>query len=221
MDHPLLKGEPYTRAQAFEWMIGEARWKDEEKLINGKMIALKRGQFSHSIRFMADKWGWTKKRVELFIGRLKQGAIIGTNAGTGQLIITICNYGKYQDKDNSKGDSEGDAEGTARGHEGDKEKESKEVKEIKKIDSGPRYAFEGQVIKLNQRDFNKWQETYHAIPDLRAQLFSLDGWFVDHSDLQPKWFHIAKRTLNKDHQENLAKRPPTPTTETKQFMKTI
>jgi DNA-binding transcriptional regulator YhcF (GntR family) len=96
MEHPLFADEAFSRAQAFEWMISEAAWKEGRKRINGKIITLKRGQFSHSIRFMADKWKWHRARVDRFLKELRFETVIETSSETGQLVITVCNYKKYQ-----------------------------------------------------------------------------------------------------------------------------
>lgn len=95
--HPVLKPKEFSRVEAWLWMISEARWKEGHEDIGGKTVLLKRGQFSHSIRFIQSAWGWTKGKTERFIARLRSETMIETDTGTGRLIITICNYNKYQD----------------------------------------------------------------------------------------------------------------------------
>lgn len=66
------------------------------------------------------------------------------------------------------------------------------------------YAVCGKVIKLTQEDFDKWQSTFHAIPDLRAELMLLDDYY---SGKDPKagkdWFHRTSSNLNRKHQERM------------------
>ena len=73
--------------------------------------------------------------------------------------------------------------------------------------SGKSYAFEGKVVRLNRKDFDQWAATYHAIPDLRAELMSIDAWFQapENAKAQGKWFHAASSMLNRKHQEELRK----------------
>jgi DNA-binding transcriptional MocR family regulator len=78
------------------WLIEEAVWEDRKRDIGGKTVTLKRGQVGHSLRFMAEAWGWSKSGVERFIERLKTETMIETATGTGMVIITICNYDRYQ-----------------------------------------------------------------------------------------------------------------------------
>jgi hypothetical protein len=128
LDSEMFEGAPYDERSAWAWMIGEANWEDGFKGINGQRIALKRGQFTASIRFMADKFGWSTNRVLRFIQILKKWHSVETATETGQTIVTVVNYSKYQDEKaktrNSNGDTGGDSNG-------DKLEELKEVEEVK------------------------------------------------------------------------------------------
>lgn len=69
------------------------------------------------------------------------------------------------------------------------------------------YAFCGTVIRLTENDFRQWRETYHAIPDFRAELTSLDAWYSDQDQAkQAKWFRGVSGALNRKHQEILAEK---------------
>jgi hypothetical protein len=96
-DHPVLDdGEPFTKREAWLWLLSEASWKAREKPGPGHLIKLSRGQLTHSIRFMANAWQWDKARVERFLGRLKTETMVETHSETGQTVITICKYDDYQ-----------------------------------------------------------------------------------------------------------------------------
>lgn len=96
MDSPVFGKAPYSDREAWEWMISEARWKSGTENICGKPVHLKRGQFSDSVRFMAEKFQWSKDRVTRFLKRLIEWGMIVSETRTGQYIITICNYEQYQ-----------------------------------------------------------------------------------------------------------------------------
>lgn len=119
-DHPLLAtGEPYTRREAWLWLVSEAAWKPRKVNRNGVVIELQRGQLAHSVRFMAQAWGWSKSAVDRFLVRLKTGTMIGTEGGTASIVVTICNYDVYQrvglpDWDTSR-DNDRDTSGTPAG----------------------------------------------------------------------------------------------------------
>ena len=63
MDHSLFRGEPYSKAQAWCWLIEKAAWKRHRIAIGGKEIFLRRGQLSYSTRYMAKAWGWSEAKV--------------------------------------------------------------------------------------------------------------------------------------------------------------
>jgi hypothetical protein len=92
------KNSAFSDRDAWCWMIGEAVWEDCTRNIVGHPIQLKRGQFSHSIRFMSEKFGWSSQRVQGFIKKLEAWGMISKKTDTGQTVITICNYNEYQDQ---------------------------------------------------------------------------------------------------------------------------
>jgi hypothetical protein len=95
-DHPRLTGEPYTKVQAFMWLVAEAAWKPHRRVIGGVVINLLRGQAACSVRFMAKKWDWTPARVQRFLATLKTDTMIDTATDTGLTIVAICKYDVYQ-----------------------------------------------------------------------------------------------------------------------------
>jgi hypothetical protein len=115
MDNPVLRGGKFSRRDAWVWLIEEASWTDRRREIDGRTVTLKRGQLSASVRFLGEAWGWPKSVVARFITRLRTETMIGTESGTGQFIITISNYDKYQAADDTSGTARGTDSGTAAG----------------------------------------------------------------------------------------------------------
>jgi quinol monooxygenase YgiN len=95
-DHPSFADEPLTEREAWQWLIGEAAFKDRVRRVGSLVVELARGQLAASTRFMADKWQWSEARVRRFLKRLKTDAMIDAASDAGITIITICNYNKYQ-----------------------------------------------------------------------------------------------------------------------------
>lgn len=117
LGHPLLK-DP-ARLGAWFWLVARAAWKPTPYDVNGKIITVERGQLCVSIRQLSDEWKWPKSTVERFLTRLKTETMIETASGTGKLVITICNYAKYQDISDISGTANGTASGTGAGQERD------------------------------------------------------------------------------------------------------
>jgi hypothetical protein len=150
MDHPVFRGERYTRAQAWLWLIENATWKPHKVLVDGKIITLKRGQLSFSIRYLATAWDWRKSRVDRFLKNLVAETMVdtrcsktGTASGTAQNVITICNYDKYQRRSSTSGTGIGTMLGQQRDSSGtNKKKGKKGNKERGCMDGKPDDAFE-------------------------------------------------------------------------------
>lgn len=61
-----------------------------------------------------------------------------------------------------------------------------------------RYRWQGRIIRLNERDFNRWQESYHPL-HLAANLEEIDAHLSsDATPAQRKgWFHYVSAILSK------------------------
>src|SRR5690606_24814180 len=96
-DHPSLKGE-FDRRSAWLWLIANAAWKDHKTRTRGGIVEIKRGQVLAGLKFLADTWGWSIKRVRTFLGELADEGIIEREQTKNQYaaVVTICNYEKYQ-----------------------------------------------------------------------------------------------------------------------------
>jgi hypothetical protein len=126
-EHPLFKGHA-DRLGAWLWLLMKAAWKPTKFDVNGKVVTVKRGQLSVSIRHLGEAWGWSKSSTDRFLTRLKTETMIETESGTGRLLITICNYDKYQDISDIHGTATGTQSGTAAGQQRDiKEQGNKET----------------------------------------------------------------------------------------------
>jgi hypothetical protein len=131
-DHPMFEcRERFSKREAWLWLLSTATWKAKAIFVDGKRVALARGQLAHSIRFLADQWRWPRSNVVRFLNALKTETMIGTQTGSGITIITICKYDEYQRVSLPERDASGTASGTKMGHERDKEedRESKEYSE--------------------------------------------------------------------------------------------
>lgn len=131
--HPLFERDVFSRRDAWGWIIASACYKDLSTFIYGKEVFLKRGQLSYSIRFMAEKWRWDKAKVERFIGALKKNGMIETESEAGRLIITVCNYERFQYTDEkTETPTEPETETPARHQRDTSETNKKKDKKVKK-----------------------------------------------------------------------------------------
>lgn len=128
-----FKNEPCTQREAWVWLLENAAWKPcQRRDAQGALVSIERGQFHTSIRTLAAEWQWSRGRVERFLNDLKTSHMISHETGHGGLLITVCNYDKYQAYEPSAGPSPepsaGPSTSQAQGHT----RRSKEVKEDNK-----------------------------------------------------------------------------------------
>ena len=74
------------------------------------------------------------------------------------------------------------------------------------------YAFEGEVIRLTETDFETWRAAYPEIPNLKSELQSIDDWCKANLSAEDrgKWFHRVSRMLNTKNQRYAAERAEKP-----------
>lgn len=114
--------EPYTKGQAWIYLLLCANHSDAKIYLDGKLEIVKRGQYVTSIRKLAEKFSWSRDKVSKFLKLLEQDNMIIQNSDTKKTLLTIVNYGKYQSIPSEKQTPNGhetDTERTADGQQTD------------------------------------------------------------------------------------------------------
>lgn len=100
MSDPIFGNEPFTWAQAYQWLVENAVYKAGIKNIGGEFTYLQRGELSYSLRFLEGVWGWKKDKIRRFLISLQKLGYIQVNpaisSATGRKIITVCCYDDIQ-----------------------------------------------------------------------------------------------------------------------------
>ena len=115
MDHWLWEDKPFDRARAWVDLLMLANHASTKAPYKGEIVTFERGTVNRSITWLAERWGWSRKRVRSFLKLLEQDGMVtvkGTSKGT---TITLCNYNVYQAQRASQGTSKGTNEGTSHG----------------------------------------------------------------------------------------------------------
>lgn len=129
LSSPFWLAEEFTKAQAWIDLIGMANFADKTKFYKGAFQKVKRGQIITSQQSLANRWKWSRHRVSDFLRTLEGAAMVTTERTTHGTLLTVVNYGFYQDGGSTKGRKTGqpkDAGGTFDGHRRDIQEESKE-----------------------------------------------------------------------------------------------
>jgi uncharacterized phage protein (TIGR02220 family) len=110
-DHWIWQEKPFDKRSAWIDLILMANHKDNKFVFGNELAEVKRGSFITSVRKLCDKWGWSNTKVTSFLQILKNDNMIDFISDTKKTVITIANYGLYQDIN--------DTETTQKHHEND------------------------------------------------------------------------------------------------------
>ena len=88
----------FSRFEAWVDLLLEANHSDNRVPLGNEIIECKRGQTITSIRQLCDRWGWSNTKVINFLKLLQDDEMIMYFSDAKKTVITIVNYGFYQDR---------------------------------------------------------------------------------------------------------------------------
>jgi hypothetical protein len=127
-EHPIWTRERFTRGQAWADLILMATHTDFLAFQGNRPVQVRRGQLLTSQVKLAARWKWNRKTVVSFFLSLKAAnmadIVTSKETDTGYTLITLCNYGRFQDLATAGADIEtgaaldirADIERTSNGH---------------------------------------------------------------------------------------------------------
>jgi hypothetical protein len=130
-----MEERTFSKSEAWLDLMQSARFEESQatELIGGKLVSWSRGQLPASLRYLADRWKWSKNKVDDFLKMLEKEGMIQRIGNSGQTVVSLVNYSFYNPKGQQKGqenvvpvyvsadggDSKGEMRGTAGGQAGD------------------------------------------------------------------------------------------------------
>lgn len=175
-EHPFWCEERvFSRFEAWLDIVQSARFEDTKQLIGNRFIEVKRGQMLVSLRFLSGRWQWSTKKVNSFLDLLIQDKMIikETPKETGQTVITICNYDKYnfisQELETEK-KQQGNTKETARKQQGNKINKDNKENKLKEdnIPPTPPKGVEDLEKVISEKD-HALNEAFAKIKELEKQ----------------------------------------------------
>lgn len=68
----------------------------------------------------------------------------------------------------------------------------------------PKYAYLGNIVKLNQADFDRWEKNYPNILDLRAELTAADAYYTENKPKNGQWFFPVSNWMKRANNDALS-----------------
>ena len=115
-DHWIWKTqEPFDKRSAWIDLLMQANFTDFKTVYKGEVVIRKRGDVNTSVRYLAQRWKWDKRKVNRFLMALESDNMVSLNSTTDGTTITIENYSKWQDMRTTDSTTNGTTDSTTNG----------------------------------------------------------------------------------------------------------
>lgn len=104
--------KPFDKARAWIDLLLLVCHKDKKIMIDGKPFTVARGSYLISRGKLADRWGWSLKKLDNYLRVLEREDMVTTFSTKKGIVITIVNYDKFQVKGTTEDTAEDTAEDT-------------------------------------------------------------------------------------------------------------
>lgn len=159
----LWNDKPYDKCRAWIDLLLLANHEDKKLMFNGTLITVSRGQYLTSIRKLSERWGWSKDKVVRHLLMLESEEMIHRDSNNNRTLLTIVNYGVYQDSTDSNKDSGNDTDNDTDNDTNKLQTRNKEYKELKN--------------EIN---------IYNAPNEIDSDGIDLGEWYLSFVDLYPR-----------------------------------
>lgn len=96
--HWLWEDRPFARGQAFIDLLLMVNHEEKSFPFDGGTGRTGKGSMITSIRKLAQRWGWSRKKVSTFLDELARDGMLVKQSDTKKTVLTIKNYSRYQAK---------------------------------------------------------------------------------------------------------------------------
>lgn len=107
-NHWLWEEKPFDKKSAWIDLLLSANHENKKFLLGNELVEAKRGELVTSEVKLAERWGWSRCKVQTFLKLLADDRMILRKTDSKKTVLEIINYSKYQDinKDTSPKESE-------------------------------------------------------------------------------------------------------------------
>lgn len=176
--------EPFTIGQAWVDLIAMANYANKDHFFRGSVQRVLRGQIVTSKAALANRWKWSDGKVRRYLANLERLEMVHTHSSTNGVVITIENYGVYQDvrRTNKRtNDEQTTNERRADDERTTTQEESKESKESKRYI--PSRADVSAYVS---------EEGLRADPDAIFDYYESVGWEINGKPIKD-WRAVCRR----------------------------
>ena len=145
-EHYLWQDKPFSKGQAWIDILLMVNHEDNKTMIGNELVLVKKGSRVTSEIKLSDRWGWSRKKVRVFLKGLEEDKMLVKKSTTKYTMLTVVNWGLHQDKGTTK-EQQKNSEGTTEEQQRNTNKNEKNVKNEKKKDISAINAFFEMIWK--------------------------------------------------------------------------
>ena len=178
------------------YLVFKANHFDKKTIFNGQVLDIKRGQLVVGRNSLSEKTGLSSSKIYRYLNTLENIQFLNKSPNNRFTIITICNYGKYQDSETTNEQVTEQQTNNKRTTSEHQANTSKELKRINKNDKNETNTWrtdysiylreaKDSINKLvSDAEWMESRETFHPNLDIRLSLkkafddywLTEDGW---------------------------------------------
>ena len=160
-ENPLYVSEPFNRALAWIDLLLLANYRESYYYVRGVKITVKRGQLGWGLDKLANRWKWSRGKVERFLCDLETEQQIVRQKNNVTTLISITKYEDYQTSSKADNKADSKANSKADGHIIKKDNKEKEVY--------------GEFVTMSKDEFNNLVKRFGE-QRTRAAIEKLDNY---------------------------------------------
>ena len=191
--------KPFSYGQAWVDLLLLAQYDDGMMLYRDDLMETKRGSVYRSIQWLANRWGWGRKKTRHFLGLLERDNMVTIESTTRGTTLTIVKYDDFQVLGTTKGTTDGitEAQQTAqqrnnRGNTYNKDnKENKENKERVRTFKPP--TLDEVKAYFAEKGINDPKE-----PQAFMDYYTSNGWKVGRNSMKD-WKATIRTWINRGY----------------------
>lgn len=159
-DNFLWTEKPFDKARAWIDLLLMAMHQEKKLIIDGTKTTIARGSFITSRLKLADRWGWSVKKVDSYFKLLENEKMVVTKGTTKGTTVTIVKYEEYQVMGTTEDIAKVTAEVTAEDTQNKNDKKEKyEKKSNVEIDVFFEKIWKRYKVKQGKASVSKSQKT--------------------------------------------------------------
>lgn len=214
-DHWLWESsEPFDRRSAWIDLLLMANYKDFKAERKGRIVYRKRGEVNVSTRYLADRWHWSRGRVNRFLALLESDNMVTLNSTTDGTTIIVENYSKWQDAQATDDTTDSTTDDTTDGttdsttHSTTGGTNDNNINNINNINKANKGNKRGRFTPptLSEVDAYVKEKGYHFDAETFIAFYASKGWMVGKTKMV-SWKHACATWEKRKAEERPQKRP--------------